>query len=66
MKRIHLSEQSSQLLKKDLKKEIQELILEIEKTCFKTGLSYSEINEALYHVDVELYNLALHTKMKTK
>lgn len=56
MKRIQLSDgQPTDIRKRDESKEVVELTENIIKVCRESGLSYADVNKALYLADKELY-----------
>lgn len=65
MKRIHLSEgQPNDITSKDLRKETYELFSALMTMADKSGLSYVEINKALYLADKGLYFDAINSKRR--
>lgn len=61
MKKIHLSDgQPSSVQRKHIDQQTCELADQIKKLCKERGISYTEINKALYLVDTELYEELLN------
>lgn len=60
MRKIQLVEGVSGITKRNVKPETETLMKSIVEKCSKSGLSYVEINKALYLADGELYKTIIN------
>ncbi|MGM0183385.1 hypothetical protein IGK74_002350 [Enterococcus sp. AZ150] len=62
MKKIQLTEgMPTTIDKNSISDKTKSLLSEIKKNCAESGLSYVEINKALYLADTELYTELIHS-----